>query len=96
MISMIKPLGLAILITTGCGHQQNLKHKKGECIYAGNRTDWESVRTDTNSDEWDTRKTDKFGGVFSRPRTIEEALGLYRRKHSALEYRSGGHQMDSP
>ena len=78
----------AAAMLAGCGQQQTLKYRKGECTYAGNRTDREHTGTNTNNDGRTGRKTGEArrsdDGI--KARSIEEVLGLHRQGHSVNEF----------
>lgn len=85
---MQKILILAAALS-GCGQPAtNLKYKIGECTYAGDGTDREQIGTNANSDGRDGRASGEArrSDDGAQARSIEEALGLYRRGHSVNEF----------
>ena len=80
---------------SGCGQQKTLKYKIGECTYAGDGTDWKHTGTDTNGDGRDSRASGEARRSHdgTQVRSIEEALGLYRRIDMPDEWSRVGHRV---
>lgn len=88
---MQKSLILAAAMLSGCGQPvTNLKYKIGECTYAGNGTDRESNRTNTNSDGRIGRAS---GEARRNTESIEAVLRLHRRVHRPDELGIFGHRV---